>query len=67
LELVARKTGGELVEPGRLERFVSELATRRAPVTEQWLRPLWHTPAMFLFALGCFVAEWGLRRWKGLA
>jgi uncharacterized membrane protein len=67
LELVARKTGGELVEPARLERFVSELATRRAPVTEPWLRPLWHTPAMFLLALGCFVAEWGLRRWKGLA
>ena len=38
-----------------------------APVTENWLRPLWHTPTMFLFALCCFIAEWGLRRWKGMA
>jgi uncharacterized membrane protein len=67
LESIARKTGGEVVEAGRLEKFIGELATKRAPVTENWLRPLWHTPAMFLFALCCFVAEWGLRRWKGLA
>jgi uncharacterized membrane protein len=67
LETIARKTGGEVIEAGRLEKFIGELATKRAPVTENWLRPLWHTPAMFLFALCCFVAEWGLRRWKGLA
>lgn len=67
LETIARKTGGEVVEAGRLEKFIGELANKRAPVTENWLRPLWHTPAMFLFALCCFVAEWGLRRWKGMA
>lgn len=67
LEAIARKTGGEVLTPARLPGFVKELATRRAPITENWMRPLWHTPTMFLFALGCFVAEWGLRRWKGLA
>ena len=66
LETIARKTGGEMVAAGSLEKFVGSLATRRAPVTENWTRPLWHTPVVFLFALGCFVAEWGLRRWKGL-
>jgi hypothetical protein len=33
---------------------------------DSWSFPLWHTPAMFGFALLCFVSEWGLRRWKGL-
>jgi hypothetical protein len=35
-------------------------------VTETWTSPLWHQPWMFLFALACFLAEWGLRRVKGL-
>ncbi|HEY6168138.1 MAG TPA: glutamine amidotransferase [Verrucomicrobiae bacterium] len=67
LETIARKTGGEMVAASKLEQFAKELATKRAPITENWLRPLWHTPVMFLFALACFVGEWGLRRWKGLA
>ena len=33
---------------------------------ETWTSPLWHTPAMFGFALACLAAEWGLRRWKGM-
>jgi hypothetical protein len=33
---------------------------------EPWSKPLWQEPAVYLFALGCFVAEWGIRRWKGL-
>jgi hypothetical protein len=49
-----------------LERFARELPNRKAPVMESASIPLWHTPAMFLFALACFVAEWGVRRWKGL-
>ncbi|MEA3213120.1 MAG: hypothetical protein QOE70_6177 [Chthoniobacter sp.] len=67
METVARKTGGEVLAAERLEAFARELPSKRAPVTETWTEPLWHTPAMFLFALACFVGEWGLRRWKGLA
>ncbi len=67
MESIARQTGGELLTPDRLEGFARELSTRRAPITETWTQPLWHTPWMFLFALACFVGEWGLRRWKGLA
>jgi hypothetical protein len=33
---------------------------------ESWSKPLWQEPVVFLFALACFVAEWGIRRWKGL-
>jgi hypothetical protein len=67
METIARQTGGELLTPDGLEAFARDLPAKRAPVTETWTQPLWHTPWMFLFALACFVGEWGLRRWKGLA
>ncbi len=67
MESLATQTGGQVVAPEKLDEFVRDLPSRRAPVTETWTRPIWHTPAMFLFALACFVVEWGLRRKKGLA
>lgn len=67
LENIARQTGGEVVPAGRLGAFVASLPARKAPVTENWSLPLWHQPVVLLFALACFAAEWGLRRWKGLA
>lgn len=66
LEDIARRTGGTMLEASDLDRFVKTLPQRQAPVMEGWAYPLWHTPALFLFALGCFVSEWGVRRWKGL-
>jgi hypothetical protein len=67
LESVARKTGGQMVKPEDVARLAEELPSKRAPITETWTRPLWHTPWMMLLGLGCFLGEWGLRRWKGLA
>jgi uncharacterized membrane protein len=66
LESLAKQTGGEMVAASDLERFAKGLPSRKAPVMESASIPLWHTPAMFLFALACFVAEWGVRRVKGL-
>ncbi|HWW02372.1 MAG TPA: glutamine amidotransferase [Candidatus Acidoferrum sp.] len=66
LETIARATGGELVSADKLDQFARNLPHRHAPVMESWTWPLWHTPAMFGFALACLAAEWGLRRWKGL-
>jgi uncharacterized membrane protein len=70
LERIARQTGGRLVELDELNRFARDLPQQNAPISEVWVRPLWDLPgvvsAVFLFALACFVAEWGLRRWKGL-
>jgi hypothetical protein len=63
---LAKQTGGEILSPSGLEQFAKTLPNRKAPVMESASIPLWHTPAMFLFALACFVAEWGVRRWKGL-
>ena len=67
MESLATQTGGQVVAPEGLDEFVRELPSRRAPVTETWTRPIWHTPIVFLVALACFVAEWGMRRKKGLA
>jgi hypothetical protein len=64
---LAQATGGRLLRPGDLESFVREIPHRSAPITEKVSEPLWHRSAVFLFALGCFVLEWGLRRRKGLA
>ncbi len=67
MEQLARKTGGEVIAANRLDAFAREMPQRKAPVTETVTEPLWHTPWMFLFALGCFLGEWGLRRRSGLA
>ncbi len=66
LETIARRTGGEIVAMNDLRSFVRHLPERRAPITETATEPLWHHPAVFLFVLGCFIADWGIRRWKGL-
>jgi len=70
LEKIARQTGGRLIEAAELDKFARSLPRRAAPITETWVRPLWDLPglqpAIFLFALACFIAEWALRRWKGM-
>jgi uncharacterized membrane protein len=67
LEEIAAKTGGQLVEVNNLDKLVASLPTRKAPITEPWIRPAWHHPLFYLAIIGCLVGEWGLRRWKGLA
>jgi uncharacterized membrane protein len=66
LEALAKRTGGEVLTLDGLRDFVRQLPQRQAPIMEPWSKPLWQEPAVYLFALGCFVAEWGIRRWKGL-
>jgi hypothetical protein len=67
LATLASKTGGEVVDGGKLDAFVATLPSRKAPISEQWTSPLWHNPHYFLIAVFCLAAEWGLRRWNGLA
>ena len=66
LEEIARQTGGQIVAAQELEKFARKLPQLQAPVMETWSYPAWHTPLMFAFALACLLAEWGLRRWKGM-
>ena len=67
LEAIAKKTGGEVIAARGLDAFAKSLPNRKAPITENWMSPIWHQAGVFLFALACFVAEWGLRRARGLA
>jgi hypothetical protein len=66
LEDIARKTGGQVIAAEELKKFARKLPQLRAPVMETWAYPAWHTPLMFGFALACLLAEWWLRRWKGM-
>jgi uncharacterized membrane protein len=66
LERLAKESGGEVVARDRLDEFVADLPNRKIPITEPWIYPLWHRPFVFLLAIGCLMAEWGLRRVKGL-
>jgi uncharacterized membrane protein len=66
LEEIAAKTGGEVIEIGDLNRFVADLPSRSAPITEPRIRPAWHHPLFYLAIIACLCGEWGLRRWKGL-
>ncbi|MBL9169530.1 MAG: hypothetical protein JNN07_17455 [Verrucomicrobiales bacterium] len=67
LETLARVTGGEVVPASGLNSFVNGLPNRKVPLMETASTPLWHRSLVFLFALACFIGEWGVRRWKGLA
>jgi uncharacterized membrane protein len=70
LEEIARRTGGRMVEIGELQSFARTLPRRVVPITEAWVRPLWDLPgvlpAAFLLVLAGFIAEWALRRRRGL-
>lgn len=65
LARIAERTGGEIIDPDRLDAFVESLQHRDVPVTESWTYPIWHHPWILSFAIGCLCCEWGLRRWKG--
>jgi uncharacterized membrane protein len=66
LQGIAGRTGGEIIPASKLGEFARNLPKRHAPTMEPWTTPAWHTPSLFGFTLACFIAEWGLRRWKGM-
>ncbi|MDB6040121.1 MAG: hypothetical protein JWM99_3962, partial [Verrucomicrobiales bacterium] len=65
-EKIAKQTGGEVVSMDQLDKLVTSLSTRKAPVLESWSFPIWHQTSVLLSALLLFASEWGIRRWKGL-
>ncbi|NNM29149.1 MAG: hypothetical protein HKO57_06485 [Akkermansiaceae bacterium] len=67
LEAIAAATGGEVLDAGGLAKFASRLPGMGAPEMRTWSHSLWHTPAVFLAVLGCFAAEWIIRRRAGMA
>jgi hypothetical protein len=67
LQQMAEATGGEVIREDRLQAFANDLPSRKVPVTETWVYPLWHRAWVMSLAMICLCCEWGLRRWKGLA
>ncbi len=63
---LAQATGGEVITAEDLDSFVTDLPSRRVPVSETWYSPLWHRSWMMLLVLACLAGEWGLRRLRGL-
>lgn len=63
---VARTTGGRTVSIDELDAFVDDLARSDAPLVEVWSWPLWHQWWVFGIVVGCFVADWTIRRRLGL-
>lgn len=63
---IAAGTGGRVLAPEDLGGFVESLKNLPVPVSETRREPLWHSPAWLALALGCFIGEWSLRRWKRL-
>ncbi|MEM9079080.1 MAG: hypothetical protein AAGC74_00110 [Verrucomicrobiota bacterium] len=63
---LASSTGGEVLTPGDLDKFVANLKNLPLPVTETRSEPFWHHSLWLIAALACFIGEWSLRRWKKL-
>mgnify|MGYP003633799764 CR=1 FL=1 len=66
LERIAKATGGKVLTLEEVNLLPTLLKELDLPVSEIRQRPLWHTPWLFLFALACFLGEWGIRRRQGV-
>ena len=67
LEELATATGGKVYTPETLDELVGRLQTQTATVEHRTVRPFrqsWWTLGVILLLLS---AEWGLRKWNGLA
>lgn len=67
LERIAAATGGEVLRLSEIGRLKTSLESQSAPVMETWSKPLWHNNWLFILALAAFLAEWLMRRKRGLA
>ena len=67
LQRIADQTGGEVVDLQQLESLAERIPARAAPLMERKTRPWWHNYWVFSLALGLLAAEWGIRRWHGMA
>jgi uncharacterized membrane protein len=67
LEELARRTGGKMLTWNGLDGFAHDASRMEVPVAETISTPAWHQPGWFLLVIVLAGAEWGIRRWKGLA
>ena len=63
---LAEQTGGKVTELQDLEDLIAGLPQSRAPLTEFWSWPIWHSWWVFLTVVSCLTADWTMRRRGGL-
>jgi uncharacterized membrane protein len=63
---ISARTGGRVLQLSDLDGLADRLPSAPAPIMEPRSWPLWHQSWMLLLVLACFIAEWALRRWRGL-
>jgi len=67
LQRIARETGGKYYAIGDLDRLPDDVLLTRSGITAHESRDLWDMPVVLLLLLALLGAEWGYRRWRGLA
>ena len=67
LRRIASETGGRYYPLAEAARLVDDVGFTESGVTVREARDLWDMPIIFLLLVGLLGAEWGYRRWRGLA
>ena len=67
LQRIARETGGKYYPIADLARLPDDVLLTRSGITAHESRDLWDMPIVLLLLLVLLGAEWGYRRWRGLA
>ena len=67
LRRIASETGGRYYTLADAARMVDDVGFTESGVTVREARDLWDMPIVFFLLVGLLGAEWGYRRWRGLA
>ncbi|MGH7594665.1 MAG: hypothetical protein ACRELE_12560, partial [Gemmatimonadales bacterium] len=67
LKRIARETGGKYYPIAGLEQLPDDVLLTGSGITTHESRDLWDMPIVLLLLLALLGADWGYRRWRGLA
>jgi hypothetical protein len=67
LDRIAKETGGGFYRPETVARLPEDMSYTEGGTTVRERRDLWDMPAIFLLMIGLVSAEWGYRKYRGLA
>ena len=67
LQRIAKETGGRYYPLADAKKIAEDAMYTESGVTVREAKDLWDMPAVFLIMAALLGAEWGYRRWRGLA
>jgi len=67
LRRIADETGGRFYTTANVATLAEDIAYTGRGTSVQEQKDLWDMPILFLLAVLLLGAEWGYRRWRGLA